>query len=85
MQQVADDLRKHPQRAEDAGKWHAFPDLEQVDVDERLPDRLRVCVDNGCDLVGDVVDREEVVRKHGENVACRVASTVELAAVAAGP
>jgi hypothetical protein len=61
VQQVADDLGKHPKRAEDAGQRNASTDLKQVGIRKRLPDDLRLGVDDGRDFVRHVVDGEEVI------------------------
>jgi hypothetical protein len=61
---VADDLGEHAKRSKHAGERSAFADLEEVGVHQRVPDGVRVGVDDGRDFVGDVIDGEEVLGEH---------------------
>ena len=43
-------------------------DLDQVDVHQRVPGRGDVSLDDGCDGVRDVVDRQEIVNQHAQSM-----------------
>jgi hypothetical protein len=61
MEQMADDLRQHPQRAEHPDQRRVAPHLQQVDVEQRPPGHFAIGVGDGRDGIGDVIDGKELV------------------------
>ena len=61
MQEVADHLAQHPQRAEHADHRRLLADLQQIDVEQRPKGTLAIRLDHRRHGVGDVPDRQELV------------------------
>jgi hypothetical protein len=61
VQQVADELGEHPQHAEHPDQRRPRADLQEVDVEQRLPCRRPVGLDDDRYRVGDVVDRQDLL------------------------
>jgi hypothetical protein len=61
VEQVADELREGAQRAEHPRQGRAPPDLDEVGLHQRRPGRGDVGVDDDGELVGDVVEGQDLV------------------------
>lgn len=65
VEEVTDHLRQHPQSAEHPDQRRRAPQLQQVDIEQRLPSDLPIGLNHPGDRIGDVVNRQEVLGKFG--------------------
>ena len=60
---MTDHLGQHPQSAEHPDQRRLPSELQQVDIEQRLPSRLPIGLSHRGDRIGDVVDRQELLSK----------------------
>ena len=63
MENVTYHLGQHPQSAKHPDKRRLPPQLQQVDIEQRLPSRRPIRIDHGGDRIRHVVGRKEVLGK----------------------